>query len=294
MQNLKGATANGFHIGVYFYTNAITEKEAIAEAEFTLNKIKGYKIDMPVVIDIEWSSSTDRIAKITPALRTKCVLAFMKTIAKAGYQPMFYCGYYFLKDNLVASQLKDYPMWLAQYYKTPVCNRPFSVWQYTSSGRVDGINGNVDMNIGYVEFWKNKVEKPTNTATNNTNTSAKDKLLVDGWIGVLSVNKWQKWMKTPQDGFISGQATISKRWFPRLTSVKYGAGGSTCVKATQRHLIGKGFNCGENGVDGRLGHDTIQALQMFLNKFEKAGLRTNGVLDDKTAKAFQKFLNEVK
>ena len=297
-QNLDNATKAGMKIGVYFFTQAINEREVIEEANFTLNAIKGYKIDLPVVIDCEINSSKERYAKISPETRTNLAIKFMEIVKKAGYTPMFYCGSYFLKDRMVESKLKNYQMWLAQYTSTPKCSRTFSAWQYSSSGKVEGITGSngrplVDMNQGYVEWWKSKEENNTHTDTNNTNNTAKETLIIDGKLGVLSVNKWQKWMKTPQDGVISGQVTTAKKYFPALISVKYGTGGSECVKATQRYLIGKGFNCGTSGIDGRLGKNTITALQKFLNQYSKAGLKVDGILNTETAKAFQKFLNTV-
>lgn len=287
-RNLKEATKNGFHIGVYFFSQAITEKEAIAEAEFTIRKIKGYNIELPVFIDVEINHKLDRLNSISNLQRTKCMVAFMDTIKKAGYKTGFYCGAYFLRDNLVQSMLKDYDMWLAQYTtasKPFFTTRNYQIWQYSSKGKVSGITANVvDMNWGYKEYWKNT--KPT--------PKPPTKLDVDGYLGVKSVARWQEWAKTPIDSVITGQYKVNEKWFPNLVSVGYGRDGSECVKATQRFLIGKGFNCGTSGIDGILGHDTVQALQKFLNKFYKANLKTNGVLDKATAEAFQKFLNEVK
>lgn len=156
-ENLDGATKHGFKIGVYFYTQAITEAEAIEEAEFTLKLIKGYNIELPVVIDTEINNpKEERLNTITSEKRTLCAIAFMEHVKKAGYTPMFYCGYYYLRDYLNADKLQNYHFWLAQYTtaSVPTCSRNYDIWQYSSKGNINGISGNVDVNRGYTNFIK--------------------------------------------------------------------------------------------------------------------------------------------
>lgn len=160
-ENMNGAISNNIEVGVYFFTQAINEKEAIEEANFVLDLVKNYKIAYPIAIDTELSNhqaGNGRADKLTKEQRTKVVKAFCETIEKAGYEPMIYANKWWLKDNLDMSQLSDYSIWLA-HYTGATQDDPFAkpsdyegkyiMWQYTDKGTVDGIIGNVDMNVGY-------------------------------------------------------------------------------------------------------------------------------------------------
>lgn len=280
--NIKNALAAGIKVGVYFFTNAITVAEAIEEANFTLNEIKGFDITMPVIIDTEINSSSDRLAKITKKQRTACTKAFMEVVKKAGYTPMFYAGYYYLKDRLIESELKSYDFWLAQWTTSPYCSRSYQIWQYSSNGSVPGINHRTDMNIGYVEYWK---KHPT----------PKTKLEEDGILGFHSTVAMQEWMKCEWiDGEIWGQTESQNKYYPALITWKNGKGGSPCIKAMQQYLKKEGYSIGSYGADGVLGRDTIAALQEFLkDKKYSIGTDKKGILAAGTAKALQKYLNKI-
>ncbi|SHI23065.1 Listeria/Bacterioides repeat-containing protein [Sporobacter termitidis DSM 10068] len=148
--NLTGALNAGLKVGVYFFSQAITPQEAIEEADFVLSEISGYDIAYPIVFDWETvGSSSARTAGMSTQMLTQCARAFCGRVAAAGYTPMIYfnmsLGY--LKYDLSAVQ--DYKFWLAQYTATPTFYYDFQMWQYTSSGTVDGIPGNVDMDISF-------------------------------------------------------------------------------------------------------------------------------------------------
>lgn len=293
-RNLKEATKNGFHIGIYFFSQAITEKEAIQEANFTLDKIKDYKIELPVFIDVEINHKLDRLNSISNLQRTKCMVAFMETIKKAGYKTGFYCGAYYLRDNLVQSMLKNYDMWLAQYTtaKKPFfTTRDYQIWQYSSKGKIPGITANsVDMNIGYKEYWKTET-KPTLTPKPAKTEKPKDgKLVVDGIFGKASTTALQKWLGTHQDGVISGQSATQKKYLEAFTSIEWTGTGSPCVKALQRYLTRYGYT---TTIDGILGSHTVMQLQTFLNKVGKANLTVDGYFGKQSARAFQDYLNKV-
>lgn len=160
-ENMNGAISNNIEVGVYFFTQAINEQEAIEEANFTLSLIKKYKITYPIAIDTEESSHPNKLGradKLTVEQRTKVVKAFCETIEKAGYEPMIYANKWWLKDNLDMSKLSSYSIWLAHYTgatqddplaKPSDYEGKYIMWQYTDKGTVDGIIGNVDMNVGY-------------------------------------------------------------------------------------------------------------------------------------------------
>lgn len=143
--NLRNATQNGIKVGVYFFTQAITTKEAIEEAKYTLDVIKGFDVTLPVVIDTEYLSG-GRHNKLNAKQRTDVCQAFCRTVEAAGYKGMVYANVAWLNNNLQMSRLSQYDVWVAQYYHTCQYKGKYVCWQYTSKGHVDGIRGNVDMN----------------------------------------------------------------------------------------------------------------------------------------------------
>lgn len=156
--NIAGALAAGLKVGVYFYTQAITTAEAEEEAEFVINAIKGKNITLPVVYDCEYaesgSSYSGRLydAKLANFYQTLICLAFLNKINAAGYQPMLYANKYMLSDKILVSSIESkYPIWLAEYKSSPSYTGSYTMWQYTPTGRVNGISGNVDMNFRYAK-----------------------------------------------------------------------------------------------------------------------------------------------
>lgn len=152
LNNIKGAYNNGIDVGLYFYSSAINEQEAVEEANFVLNLIKKYRvkdyITYPVTIDIEDFEGT-RNYILSVQERTNIVKAFCNTIKNAGYKPMVYSYTYFLENKLDMNQLSNYETWIADYYGNTWYNRPYTIWQYTDQGNINGINGNVDLNYSY-------------------------------------------------------------------------------------------------------------------------------------------------
>lgn len=151
--NLKEARAAGLDVGVYIYSQAITQKEAKAEAAYILERIKGFDVNLPVVFDFEYYAG-GRLsnANLTDAQRTNICRAFCEAVKFAGYEPMIYANKSMLKDDLDAESLAaDYQIWLAHYTTTTDYQGDYTYWQYTSTGSVDGISGNVDRNWHYVE-----------------------------------------------------------------------------------------------------------------------------------------------
>lgn len=148
IQNITGAKAAGIEVGAYFFSQAITEEEAKQEAEFILNQLNGTKLELPVAYDFEFiENDTARTDNISGEEMTLLAKAFCDTIEKAGYSPIIYgeSPDFYKMYNL--TELKDIPLWYAEYSKTPDFDYNFSIWQYSDKGNVAGINGNVDMNI---------------------------------------------------------------------------------------------------------------------------------------------------
>ena len=155
--NIENAIKEGIPCGVYFYSQAINEEEGIKEAEWTLEKIRGYKISYPVIIDTESTGNGGRADYISVEDRTKAVKAFCKKVKEAGYTPMIYSNKDWIINSLDMSQLSEYDIWLAHYVKgAPRVKSDYkgeyTIWQYSSSGRIDGIEDVVDMDIGYRKY----------------------------------------------------------------------------------------------------------------------------------------------
>ena len=146
-QNITAAQKVGLKCGVYIYSVAKTVQEAVQEANFVMEAVKNYKLDLPIVMDYE--HQTDRAAGLSKAQRTNNILAFVETVQKAGYKGCLYTGYWYYNNLLEPSRLKSVPLWIAYYTENPdkVKNLQYSWWQYTSTGKINGISGNVDCNI---------------------------------------------------------------------------------------------------------------------------------------------------
>ena len=148
--NIQGALRNGIKVGVYFFSQATTEEEAIEEANFVLDKIAPYQVECPVVFDVEKvSDSTARMNQLTPQERTNVTIAFLDTIEAAGYRSMFYHNMETALLLLELDRLEDYDRWFAYYGEELYYPYQYSVWQYTDQGRIDGIDADVDLNIAF-------------------------------------------------------------------------------------------------------------------------------------------------
>ncbi len=148
-QNMRGAAASGVPVGVYFFTQAVNEVEAVEEASAVLQLIKEYKIEYPIFIDTEGAGGEGRADGLDLETRTLVCEAFCRTITNAGYQAGVYASRNWYNNNLSVDRLDQYFIWLAEYRSTPLYQGYYQMWQYTSKGRVDGIEGNVDMDIFY-------------------------------------------------------------------------------------------------------------------------------------------------
>lgn len=166
-ENINGAKSVGINTGIYHYSYADSVTDAKLEAEFCLENIQGYSLEYPVVFDVE----DKEMLKLTTRQRTDICRAFCEEIEKAGYYAMIYANKNWLDSYLYADELlKDFDLWLAQW---DIDKPSYScgIWQYSSTGKVDGINGNVDLNISYKnypEIIKNKGLNGFRTSTNET------------------------------------------------------------------------------------------------------------------------------
>lgn len=159
-QNIKGALSNGVEVGVYVFSQAVNAAEAVEEASLLLKLCEQYRVTFPYVIDIEGANSkgTGRADKISNAARCEIINAFCATIRAGGKKPMLYTGMSYYSTKIDKRGLTDCPLWIAYYpdkSKKTVSpkTKGYNIWQYSSSGSVDGINGRVDMNAMIKREW---------------------------------------------------------------------------------------------------------------------------------------------
>lgn len=146
-ENYQGAKAAGLKVGAYFFSQAVSEEEALEEAEFVLDQVATWDVQLPLVFDWEYVSDTARTAAVDGALLTRCTHAFAERIRQAGYRPMLYFNPHLAQDYLDLEQLAEYPFWLALYSDRMTFPYRIQMWQYTQEGTVPGIKGKVDVNL---------------------------------------------------------------------------------------------------------------------------------------------------
>ena len=154
--NIMGARAAGLETGAYFFSQATTEEEAVEEANFTVGALMNYGATYPVAIDVEWiENDRARTDDLTAEERTDLAVKYCETVKAFGYKPMIYATRDMLIAGMLPDKLKDYDVWLSDDYRPEVgTDYPyeFNMWQYTKKGSVDGIPGEVDINISFVNY----------------------------------------------------------------------------------------------------------------------------------------------
>ena len=148
--NIQGATAAGLKVGIYFFSQAVNEVEAVEEASMTLSLIKKHRITYPVYIDVE--SANGRADGISKEARTSVINAFCQTIRNSGYTPGLYANKNWLTEKINTGALGGCKIWLAQYVAAPTYGGRYEMWQYSSRGSIAGIKGNVDLNVSYMGY----------------------------------------------------------------------------------------------------------------------------------------------
>lgn len=174
--------------GVYLYSYAVNQSQAISEAEHTLRLIAPYQLEYPVYLDVE---SKEQSVLSTQEL-TDIVITYCNQIEKAGYYVGIYSNLNWFRTKFNLSKLTPYDKWLAQWSEKPTFQEPFGMWQYSSNGAISGITGRVDMNIAYKDYpliikennlnhW-NTVTPPPEENTNLLKFHVGDRVLVNGYL----------------------------------------------------------------------------------------------------------------
>lgn len=151
-ENMQGALNAGLKVGVYFFTQATNEVEAVEEASMAIALCRDYRVTYPVFIDTEGAGGNGRADGLDMETRTKVCQAFCQTVEDAGYTGGIYGSRNWFRTRLRMDALADHVIWLAEYREKPVYAGNYHFWQYTSSGNVDGIEGRVDLDISYLAY----------------------------------------------------------------------------------------------------------------------------------------------
>lgn len=177
-KNIRGAIEAGIPVGVYFFTQAISEVEAVEEASMVIRLIEDYDVDYPVFLDSESAGGRGRADVLDADERMKYHRAFLETIASAGYETGIYASKNWLNDELDMTQMSQYKTWLAEYADVPSYDEYFDMWQYTSKGTVNGIGTRVDLDISYMNI---------DTSINHAKGAAGYSGIIDGDSGNVPV-----------------------------------------------------------------------------------------------------------
>ena len=147
-QNYEKAKAAGLSVGVYFFAQAVSEEEAAEEAEFVLNILNGRELELPVVYDPESILDDEaRTDNVSAEQFTKNTKEFCRLVKEAGYSPMIYSNMLWEAFELDLEELSDIDIWYADYEDVPQTPYNFIFWQYSNTGNVAGVRGEVDLDI---------------------------------------------------------------------------------------------------------------------------------------------------
>ena len=153
LDNIKRASDAELEIGVYFFSQAVTEAEAIEEANLVLEQIQDYTVRYPIAFDMEYvDNDTSRVEGVSRADKTTIARAFLDTVKAAGYEPMIYGDKQWLIKQIDLSKLTEYDIWLSQLEDIPDYPYQFSMWQYDRQASIDGISGYANLDISFIDY----------------------------------------------------------------------------------------------------------------------------------------------
>ena len=235
----------GIPYGVYLMSYANTVEKARSEAKHVLRLIEGRKLSLGVWHDIEDNGTSGAINKET---LTNIINTFCNTIKNAGYKVGVYANLNWLENKIEKTIKDNYDIWVAQYYSKCEYEGKYIMWQHTSSGKVNGISTNVDMNILYEDLPVINNNDNNNSKTNNSeivkslqkalNKDYNCGLDVDGIIGPLTTK------------------AVNNNMVRNFTVGEF-------AKWVQERLIAKGYSLNNFGVDGRYGNESEKKVKEF-------------------------------
>ena len=149
-ENIRGASAAGLKVGVYVFSQAVNEAEAVEEASMAVSAVRGSSLSYPIFIDVEGANG--RADGLSVAERTAIIRSFCQTVINSGYTPGIYSNRTWLAEKIDTGALGNYKIWMAQYAAAPTYGGRYEMWQYSSQGNIPGISGDVDLNISYLAY----------------------------------------------------------------------------------------------------------------------------------------------
>lgn len=158
--NIVNAQKAGLDVGIYVFSQAVSEEEALEEAQLVIDNLKGLELELPVVFDPELIRGEEaRTNQVSGEQFTKNTIAFCEAVKAEGYEPMIYSNMYWEAFLFDLEQLAEYPVWYADYENVPQTPYQFTFWQYSESGTVEGIEGNTDLNVWFIPKDNNSKDK---------------------------------------------------------------------------------------------------------------------------------------
>ena len=251
--NYKNAKAVGMPIGVYHYSYATSVKDAEKEAKFCLSYLKGKKFEYPIAFDIEDKTQE----KLSKEMLTAIIKTFCKKLTDAGYYVVIYASKSWLTNNFIMDELTDYDVWVAQYYTEVTYEGDYTMWQYTSKGSVDGIEGNVDLDYSYKNYEyiipSSELNGFTKEDAENVKATISSGQRLTGW-QIIS----DKWYYFGKDGAAyTGMKTIKKKL--------YYFNNNGVMQTGWKKLDGKWYYFSTTGA-AKTGMDDINEKYYYFNK----------------------------
>lgn len=154
-KNIEGAIEAGLDVGIYFYSQAISQEEAVQEANFVIQNLEPYKanIKYPVALDMEFvANDTARIEGVSKEDKTNIATSFLESVKTVGYVPMIYGDKEWLIKEIDLAKLQSYDIWLAQEEELPDYPYQYTMWQYSTDGVLNGVTGEANLNICFVGY----------------------------------------------------------------------------------------------------------------------------------------------
>lgn len=154
-ENIQGAVAAGLDVGVYFSSQAVSQEEAIQEANFVVQNLEPYKANVkyPLAFDMEFvSNDKARIEGLSREDKTTIAATFLEGVKAAGYVPMIYGDKEWLLKEIDLTKLQNFDVWLSQESDMPDYPYQFAMWQYSTEGVLNGVTGKANLNISFVGY----------------------------------------------------------------------------------------------------------------------------------------------
>lgn len=284
---IKGAIEQNIDVGVYWFSYAISEEKARLEALKCMDVIKPYKdkIIYPVFYDFEYDSvkyAKQQGITINKTKATAFAYAFLKEIQKGGYIPGLYTNIDFANNYYFKSVQREYDLWIAQYNSRNTYSEPHVMWQYSNSGRISGISGDVDLNYSYKKYKKQKNNDSTTDTNKDTSEDKEDsitKILVKSLQNALNKSYGSN---LDEDGIWGPKTKAAVEKHP--LSIKNLDKKLEHTKWLQKALKEQGYDI---AVDGYFGKDTQAVVKEYQ---EKKNIIVDGIAGIKTHESIISYI----